>query len=77
MMVFGMSAEARAMKMAVGIVSVLKAIVPASVTVAPNSPTALAQQRITALTNPRKARGKVMRQKACQALEPRERATAS
>ena len=53
-------AEARAVKIAIGIVSVFPGIAPASVTVAPNSPRAFAQHRITEAIRPFNAKGRVI-----------------
>src|SRR5512136_2638800 len=76
-MVLSILADARAVKMATGIVSVFPGIAPASVTVAPNSPRAFAQHRITEAMSPFNAKGKVIREKACQGEDPRDRATDS
>jgi hypothetical protein len=53
-------AEDKAVKMAIGIVSVFPGIAPARVTVAPNSPKAFAHVRITEAMIPFSARGRVM-----------------
>ena len=59
-MAFSMFAEAKAVKMAIGIVSVFPGIAPARVTVAPNSPTAFAQERIIEAMSPLIAKGRVI-----------------
>jgi len=60
-MAFSILAEAKAVKMAMGMVSVFPGIAPARVTVAPNSPNALAHARITEARSPRNERGRVTR----------------
>ncbi len=59
-----MSALESRIKMAMGIVSVLNAIEPPIVIVAPNSPNALAQVRIAAARIPRLLSGRVVERNA-------------
>jgi hypothetical protein len=59
-MVLSILADPKAVKIATGIVSVFPGIAPARVTVAPNSPTALAQERIIEAMRPLHARGRVI-----------------
>jgi hypothetical protein len=59
-MVLSIFAEAKAVNMATGMVSVFPGIAPARVTVAPNSPSAFAQQRIMEAMIPLRASGKVI-----------------
>jgi hypothetical protein len=59
-MAFSMFAEAKAVKMAIGIVSVFPGIAPARVTVAPNSPTAFAQESMIEAISPLSERGRVI-----------------
>ncbi len=63
--------------MAMGRVSVFIPVAPASVTVAPNSPAALAHARIAEAMSPFLARGRVILKKACHLLQPSVRATVS
>ncbi len=56
---FSTSAVAKLRNIAMGKVSVFIAVAPARVTVAPNSPTALAQVRMPEAINPSLASGKV------------------
>jgi hypothetical protein len=64
------SADARFRKIAMGKVSVFIAIAPANVTVAPNSPKALAQVRIPDAINPLFAIGKIILKNASGLLQP-------
>ena len=67
-------AEDKLRKIEIGKVSVLMAVAPASVTVAPNSPTALAQVRMPAAIKPSLARGRITLKKASGLLHPSVRA---
>ena len=57
---FSTSAAAKLRKMAMGSVSVFILVAPASVTDAPNSPTALAQHKMIAESSPFLANGNVV-----------------
>ena len=67
-----MSTPASPRYMAEGIVSVFPETAPATVMVAPNSPTALAQARMKEAMMPLLARGKLILRKVCQRLQPRK-----
>ena len=64
------SADPRLSIMAIGRVSVFMKVAPASIIVAPNSPTALAQVRIAAEISPFLAKGSVTLMNALNLLQP-------
>src|SRR4030065_1244612 len=76
-MAFAILGEAIAVTTAMGIVCVFPGMAPAKVTVAPNSPTAFAQERTTEAKSPFKERGRVIPQKAFHGEDPTARATAA
>ena len=72
---FSTSAVARLKKIAMGRVSVFIAVAPASVTVAPNSPTARAHVKIPAAISPFPESGSVTLKNARNLLHPSVLAT--